>query len=142
MASSLKNLRKKIAENIICAQAASDGGKGIDEISDLLGEKTQKACWSGYDCKDYYIFAAICLINKLPDNSFRYSVAWDRGTGRHGSYIVYFSAKLPQGRVQVSFHCFNSGLEKFFRSGKNHVTHWDQKGSRAACVEMKKAYFG
>lgn len=134
--SKLNKLNKKIAEHIILAQVASDGGKCLHDIRHIFGDKSDDVWEYGYQVKDNYIFAAIQLICRSHSNFYRYSVS-EIGAGR---YLVYFSFKLNDGkRYQVSFHSFNENLEKFAKTSK--VTRWDKKSSREACVKLKEQFF-
>ena len=129
------NVDKKIAKYIVLAQVASDSGKDLDYLKDLLGDKSNKAWREEYKGKDKYIMFALKLIAKNPDCNFRFSVVSGQDVSTH---LVYFSFKLDGVRHQVSFHSFDKNLHQFRCSSKK--TRWDHKSSRSNCVKLAQYY--
>lgn len=130
-------VNKKVAELILRAQNASDGGKNIDELVLCTSEKTYRDNKHGYAGKDMFIMKAIEMIARNRKNTnFRYSVVHD---GEIADYLVYFDTTINGKKYQVSFHSFNNDLERFIR--KSFKTEWDKKDSRRAAAEIYKAYF-
>lgn len=147
-------LNEAIANAIIKAQVASDGGKNIDDIKRIL--PYSNLVWKkGYSVKDEYIFQAIKLIlqagKRGKECGFRFYVA-----GSHieyyddwvNCYIVYFDFKIGVERYQVSFHSFNRGLEKYrHKSDSYYKTRWNKKrdghrkSSRSSVQILKKWVF-
>ena len=130
-----KRVEKAIAKSIILAQVASDGGKNISEIRDILGNDSYYVYGQGYNAKDRYIFSAIELICRNRDTSFHFSVMSGKGVS---PYLVYFTFKIDGKRHQVSFHSYNNNLGRY--KSKNHMTRWDEKDSRETCVKLAQAY--
>lgn len=135
----MASVEKKIAEHIILAQVASDGGKDIDDIRNILGQKSRNAWDFGYQVKDSHIFAAVSLIARYHVRNFRYSVSYGDASGVSGSLLVYFSFHLNGKRYQVSFHSFNDNLVKYIKG--SCPTSWDRKSSREACMALRRFYF-
>lgn len=132
----LSKIDKKIAESIILAQVASDGGKNIPDIQNIF--HNSYPIWvAGYKVKDKYILKAINLINMSNFSKFRYYVI--RGDIRF-STLVYFNYNDEQSRkLQVSFHTFNEKIEKWIssRAKPKYVTKWDENSSREACMILR-----
>lgn len=133
-------LCKKIAKHIILAQCASDGGKGISLIKDMLGDESLYSYECGYGDKDHQIFSAMSLIARYHCKEFRYSVTRTDTCYARGSwcFLVYFTFKLNGKRYQVSFHSFNSGLYHYYKHSQN--VYWDEKSSRRSCVLLANHY--
>lgn len=130
-------VNKKVAELILRAQNASDGGKNIDSLVLCTSEKTYRDNKHGYTGKDMFIMKAIEMIARNRKNTnFRYSVVYD---GEVAKYLVYFDTTINGKKYQVSFHSFDNDLERFVR--KSFKTEWDKKDSRKAASEIYKAYF-
>lgn len=131
-------LNKFVAINIIKAQIASDGGKGISELrdsiklidnSDYIWDSTKK---HGYRGKDSYIVKAIEYIRTHKNCGFRYSV---QNGDIFGSDIVYFWYKNSNGkRKQISFHTFSEKINKYNK--KTYRTRWDEGSSRSNCLDL------
>ena len=120
---------KIIARNIILAQTASDGGKGIEDIKNLF-PVSNIAYYKGYVAKDGYIKKAIQGIQKNKNSIFRFYVKKDKNIS---NYIIYFNFKVDGERFQVSFHSFKD-WSKYERG--NCQTRWDKKDSREACLRL------
>ena len=129
-------MQRCIANNIILAQVASDGGKGVENIADIFNDS--RDVWEeGYAVKQFYIKAAIMDIQKSQrmghPQMFHYSV---RDGGR--SKIVYFTFYLNGVRRQVSFHTF--GLDVPL-SGNRQKVRWDKKVSREAVIDLAAQFW-
>lgn len=128
-------INKKIAELILRAQNASDGGKQIQNL--VWSRKSYRDNCAGYPQKDNLIFAAINLIvaNKGKCD-FKFSVVYDNENV--ADYIVYFEAKPYGIKTQVSFHSFDKRLERFIK--KSFRIKWDRNDSRQSAVTMYQWY--
>ena len=125
---SVKEVNKKIAELILRAQNASDGGKLFSVIS--FSRKGLKDNHIGYKTKDACIAQAINLISKTGRQSaFRYFVTDDKTAAAY--FMVYFETRVNGQKYQVSFHSYDNNLVKYVQ--KRH-TKWDQKDSRDSAV--------
>lgn len=128
---------KAIANRLILAQIASDGGKGIEDLCELLGSyKSYHIAEQGYKVKDIHILKAINFINVHHDRNFHYGVL--RNTVGTPKYLVYFSFIIEGIKYQMSFHTYSDAFEKFV--GKNPM-HWDKKDSREVAVKLFHYYF-
>lgn len=134
---SLTKTDKKIAESIILAQVASDGGKNIPDINHILNQAYP--IWKkGYKEKDRYILKAIYLINMSKNSRFRYYVTEG---DIPNSTLVYFNYNDRKGeKLQVSFHTFNAKIKQWISKRKNpaYVTTWDEGSSRNNCLKLKE----
>ena len=121
-----------IAESILLAQVASDGGKLLERsrhINPYVWEQ-------GYDLKDSYIKKAINLICSSKTSIFRFKVVKSRGCA---DILVYFEAKVNGKKTQVSFHSFDKkGLGKFITGNDSMHIAWDEKDSFKSALYMKK----
>lgn len=116
------SINSKIAEYILRAQNASDGGKGINCL--VSSKKSRRDNCAGYSVKDKYILSAMKLINS-GNTAFKFAVVPDKkGTAR---YIVYFETKVDYKKYQVSFHTFRD----YSRYVNNSFRiKWDHENSR------------
>lgn len=123
-----------IAREIILAQVASDGGKGIEEIKKIL-PGSFPAFRDGYSAKDTHILKAISLIAKAHDSAFRFHVQYHDGDW---SPIVYFSYPACGNRIQVSFHVpYCKEIYRWIKKGnKGFFSRWDHLNSREACIKL------
>lgn len=123
-----------IAKEIVKAQIASDGGKGIKDIADTI-DIGGVYCKKGYDIKDVCIRKAIKMINRCKKSGFYYFVqSCDDFT--NPCYIVYFNFKIDGERYQVSFHTF-SDLDHF--CNQKTTTRWSKKvSSRESAVVLAR----
>lgn len=128
----MKEQDKRIAREIILAQVASDGGKGIPDLKRIF--KAAYPVWqAGYVAKDEHIARAIALIKESKDSDFRFSVTKSEDFG--GSRIIYFEWK---GGLQVSFHSFVGHLSRW-HTLKHRPMIWDRDigGSRQNCWALR-----
>ena len=135
-----------IAETLAGAQYASDCGKfhklsecerkNTEILAELLPESLRKRAENlGYRLKDCLIMQAIMQISMQKCGSFRFWV--EKDAEGIADYLVYFDVKCEK-RMQISFHSFNGKLRKFCEKSRNSRGHWDEKSSRAACIEMMR----
>lgn len=131
----MNDIQKTIARNIILAQVASDGGKYIEDIMDII--PGAKYTWyQGYSLKDIHIEKAMKMIAANSGKTgYYYTVTRDKNIN---SYLIYFSFKLEGKRYQVSFHSFNN-WQKYL--SKTQPTYWDHKSSRQAVISLADYYF-
>lgn len=129
-------LNKLVALNIVKAQVASDGGKGIVSLRNFLSNVDNKYLWhtvysKGYYGKDFYILKAIEYIRTHVDCGFRFYV---KDLGSNAS-IVYFWYKVEDGtRCQISFHSFSGRVNRY--SDNDFSTNWDHKCSQDNCLYL------
>lgn len=99
------SLHKGIVREIIKAQIASDGGKGIYDIKHIInnGEEYAKR---GYGAKNRCIRKAIFTINHDKNTGFSYHVVKAKNFYRE-CYIIYFNFKIKGKRHQIAFHSFD-----------------------------------
>ncbi len=117
-------MNKKIAELILRAQTASDGGK---DISWNTSRKAKRDNSAGYWHKDKFVSEAIRLI-LTTENDFKFAVVKDK-EGK-ANFIVYFSTKVDGENYQVSFHSFNGKLARYCKkSFRISWDHWDSRES-------------
>lgn len=122
------NRNAKIAELVLRAQTASDGGKGIKELRYSQRSITDNR--AGYGVKDHYIISAINLINGGRSN-WKYAVV-KAGDFMDPAWIVYFETRVDGDKIQISFHTFNSYFRRFTR--KSFRTKWDHGCSRDSAL--------
>lgn len=129
------NVNKKIAHAIVMAQVASDAGKGIHDLANLVS-RPEYAMAKGYGAKDAYIIEALELIARNPKSGYHYYVVEDK---EHvAKFLVYFGFKVKGTKFQVSFHSFNDGLVPWLK--RSQQTRWDRRGSRRAALRLAEAY--
>lgn len=126
---------RRIAEAIVLAQVASDGGKLIDDIY-TISKRSRKTWLSGYDSKDAEIMRAIKMILSSKESSFRFYVHEE---DPHHMVIVYFDWRKNGIKKQISFHSFNHDFAKFSKKAK-YATRWDEKVSRSTAIALAKFY--
>lgn len=122
-----RSYEKEIARAILAAQIASDLAK-FDKLNTSYF----------YQIKDSEIKNAIKLICISRSKKYRFSVQ----KGDITPYLVYFTMKSENSRerrLQVSFHSFSAGLEKYLSSASCR-TRWDKNSSRQSAVEMAYHY--
>lgn len=130
---------KMIARAIIKAQAASDSGKGIDELN---ARGLRGAHHMGYDVKVQYIRRAVELIMGTGKSMFHTYTTDNCSPTGFISMITYFDFKINDIRYQISFHTPHSGMYETDKDiiklmsfiGKGRPTRWDGNigGSRYA----------
>lgn len=128
------NANKLIAMEVCRAQAASDKGK---DIADL----TFKGTWdnSGYTAKNQHIINAIQLIKSAGKHNWYYFVNAENDQNGCPSVIVYFE----YGGYQISFHSPWRKAKDFIPLiGTGRKTEWNGVigGSREACRQLIKEY--
>jgi len=131
-------MNKQAVRRIVLAQVASDGGKGITDLLDMMPNNimpaAQRAWNSGYAVKDKLLEQA-CAITACHKNSdVHFFVTEDKQS--IAKFIVYFDVKIEDKRWQVSFHSFSNRWAKWAKSTVASRGHWDHKSSREACVKM------
>ena len=125
----MSELNKFVAKQIVLAQIASDGGKGITDIARVvpIGHIYAK---KGYRVKEICIqkaLDAICGAKSPTGFSFfvtRGSFIDSRGI-RTCSYLVYFNFKLNGESHQISFHSFSEEFYCYYKKGK--PTRWKKR---------------
>ena len=125
-------MNKKIAELILRAQTASDGGKGIQYGA---SRKARRDNQGGYYRKDEFISEAIRLI-LTTKNNFKFAVIRDK-EGK-ANFIIYFSTKVDGINYQVSFHSFNGEFAKYCK--KSFRIPWDRWDSRESAEIIYRHY--
>lgn len=122
----MNNKTKETLRLIAYAQAASDGGKYID---DLLYEVDYRgvnhAYHKRYTEKEAMIIKALRLCDHNPESDIHYWVKETPDQNGYASFLVYFDCKVGGERYQVSFHNpyrENSSLKDY--AGKGRVTRW------------------
>lgn len=137
-------LDKYISKQIILAQIASDGGKGLNDVLKRISSSVPLANLyfkKGYETKDHCIINAIRAIQRNPASGFYYSVKVDRTlySGAH-VFIVYFNFKLHNNAYQISFHTYSN----MWRYVNRHcVTRWKKKySSKEATIKLAYYVFG
>lgn len=136
------NNKMFILKNILLAQIASDGGKGIEELIETSASKKEKyARKMAYNKKEEYILQAIRTIRRSKTD-VNYYVEEKGDQNGYPSIIVYFDFKINNKRKQVSFHTpYNkASTELYLLKGSGRKTRWSKNigGSREACFEIKE----
>ena len=117
----MKDINSKIAELVLRAQNASDGGKDICKICG--SRKSHKDNLAGYSRKDPAIFSAINLINTRKSN-FKYSVQYC-DSFKNPCWIVYFETRINLEKFQISFHTFDRRFSRF--ENNSFRIKWNKK---------------
>lgn len=137
-------MNKQACKNIILAQIASDGGKGITELIDVipnkLSEDAKKAWEAGYEAKDELLERACLIVARHRDPDIRFFVTNDKQ--RVAKFIIYFDIKVDGKRWQASFHSFNvKRWRKWEKSTVASRGNWDHKNSRESCRIVAEKLF-
>ena len=137
---------QKIAEAIILAQVASDGGKWdpytLNSISTIyLYKRAKTAYYRGYAVKAQYVVNAIRGINKSKDSMFRYNIQFAKDQNGYDSILVYFEWKQYGRRKQVSFHIVPREWTREMILLVSHCTRhteWNRVrgGSQEDCINL------
>jgi len=132
-------MNKQAALNIILAQVASDGGKGIVELLNNLPSnlysKAEKVWSAGYAAKDELLERACLIVARHHDAGIRFFVTEDKQG--IAAYIIYFDIKEGGKRWQASFHSFNKKRwSKWVKPSVASRGNWDHKNSRETCLHM------
>lgn len=134
-----QGLNEACARYLILTQVASDGGKCIDDIIDILPGSIG-AYYRGYKAKDEYLSKFLSLVTKVgPASGFHFYVT----DGDITPYLVFVWFRLNGRKRQVSFHSYNDALLKYkTHDCRRYATHWDKlHGSREACIDLANAIF-
>ena len=126
---------RMIAEAIVLAQVASDGGKRIGDIYNI-STRSKKTWMDGYDSKDDEILRAIKMILSSKESAFRFYVSEG---DLYNSIIVYFDWRVDGVKRQVSFHSYFGELIKFAKKSR-YATRWDKGSSRQTAIEIARYY--
>ena len=137
-------MNKQAIKNIILAQVASDGGKGVTDLLEVvpaaLKADAQKAFNAGYAAKDELLERACLIVARHRDPDIRFFVTEDKqGVAK---FIVYFDVKVNGKRWQASFHSF--GVKRWSKWTKSTVAsrgNWDHKNSRETCRALAAKVF-
>ena len=142
----MKRLNNQIGRYIVCAQIASDAGKGIRTLPEGQKISTQEAeaMANGYYAKDAFITKALKLILRRPGSGFNFWV--EKIDDDFTPFIVYFSFKIDGVRFQVSFHTtmWNDILSQDwywsdrYNYRRYHMQKWDGCSSREAALELRE----
>lgn len=129
------NIDGKIAELILRTQNASDGGKNI---SYFKSQKARRDNLAGYAAKDKFLLLAINMIARNNSNcNWKYAVV-QCNDFYNPAFIVYFQTNIDCEKVQISFHSFNSDLQKYLK--KSFRIKWDSGYSRES-AEYAYSYY-
>lgn len=128
----MQKIDKEIAELILRCQNASDGGKGITEL--VSKGKSVRDNRHGYEGKDDFLFLVISMISK-GKSDFRFAVT----DGGITPYLTYLETRINGKKFQVSFHSYDSRLERF--KGKSFRIKWDHGSSRDSAIAIYRHYF-
>lgn len=128
-------MNKQAIRRIVLAQVASDGGKGIVDLIDVMPSNfmpsAQKAWNAGYAVKDNLLEQAVQITACHHDADIHFFVARDEeGVAK---FIIYFDIRINGKRWQVSFHSFDERWTKWTKSTMSSRGHWDHKKSRETC---------
>ena len=129
-----------VARAIVNAQAASDGGKGMDRLSYHKSRSVKNA---GYRAKVSCICSALQMLNRYKSECFHYYVMEADDQNGYSSILVYFDINLPSGeRYQVSFHNpWNCSQKLFPYIGKGRRTRWRKSmPSVESCKKLIAAF--
>lgn len=123
----MTELDRKIAREIVKAQASSDAGKDLDRLD---GHYLRHSKYLGYSYKTMAIKRAIDLINGSKESMFRYYVVESDDQNGYPSLITYFKFKLSGKGYQISFHTPMDQAELLLPYvGKGMKMRWDKKAS-------------
>ena len=136
-------MNKQAAKRVILAQIASDGGKGITDLLDVipasLKPSASKAWQKGYLVKDILIQQACEIVCRSHDKDIRFFVVEDKD--HVADYIIYFDVVIDNKRHQVSFHSFWDGWCRYLRGSTRSMGRWDHLSSRATCEKLVYRFF-
>lgn len=123
----MTEIDRKIALELVRAQASSDAGKDIDRIR---GHKVRRSKYLGYKYKTMAIKRAIDLINGSKESMFRYYVVTSNDQNGYPSVITYVAFKHDGVRYQISYHTPMNQADMLLPFvGKGRVMRWDKKKS-------------
>lgn len=129
-----KEARKIILRSIIEAQIASDAAKGKFYNWPLRIRSYNRLVRDGYKAKTRLIDQAAKLIARFPESGIEYFYKKDESDIFS---LIYFSFKIGNKKMQVSFHNPNDPGLKIPDSKDSYAVFWDGlvNGSRQACME-------
>lgn len=135
----IKDINKIIALAVVNAQACSDAGKGINELS---YRNASMAEHFGYDLKEEFIVKALKLIrgNKT---AWHYTCVSCLDQNRHKSILVYFRTRVTGERIQISFHTpmNKASAELIKMSNSGETCYWTKsKKSLMGCKRLIEYY--
>lgn len=134
-----QGLNEACARYLILTQVASDGGKCIDDIINILPGSIG-AYHRGYKAKDEYLSKFLSLVTKVgPASGFHFYVT----DGDITPHLVFVWFRLNGRKRQVSFHSYDDALLKYkTHDRRRYATHWDKlHGSREACIDLANTIF-
>lgn len=135
----MKDINKVIALAIVNAQACSDAGKGIDELS---YRNTSMAKCFGYELKEEFIIKALRLIRSNKTN-WHYTCVNVLDQNGYMSILVYFRTNISGERIQMSFHTpiNRASMELIRMSNSGEKCYWTKsKKSRDNCRKLIEYY--
>lgn len=115
-------MNKEIAKLIVLAQASSDEGKGIKDLSALLRKDLNRKALRGYEEKDRAVNSLLGLLSRYPRKDIHFYVC--RDADKVADYIIYFDFMMGSEKVQVSFHSFDKRNERFVVGSRKSRTDW------------------
>jgi hypothetical protein len=125
----MTDIDRKIAFEIIEAQASSDAGKRLDRLD---GHKLRYAKHMRYAYKPMAIKRAIDTIRSTKNSMFKYYVVEADDQNGYPSIIAYFMFKHDGARYQISFHSpMNTADILLPYVGSGTKMRWDKKSSIA-----------
>ena len=131
-------MNRQAIRRIVLAQIASDGGKGITDLLDVVPENLRssalKAWDAGYAVKDKLLEQAAQIVARHHDKDIRFFVTADKQ--KVAKYIVYFDFRFEGKRWQASFHSFGDFWSKWEEVSVSSRGHWDRKSSRETCEKL------
>ena len=132
---------KETLRAIVMAQAASDFGKGRYPNP---SQKLRPRRWKGarkmaYAIKAQEIVRALKMIDSNPPMGINYYVTIAKDQNGKESIITFFDIKLPDDKLQISFHTPSNSQESEQLSkwiGKGRKTRWSARhGGSRSCAE-------
>ena len=134
-------MNKRLAFKLVLCQIASDAGKDIydpDLIRAVGRPAAKRAIRQRYVYKDQLIKELCFDIAHNRKSGFRF---WWQKPDYDETWmaIVYFECKLGDEVLQVSFHNPSDAYKKWEPGSKDFKSNWDEKSSRAACLQILKA---
>lgn len=135
----MKDINKIIALSIVNAQACSDAGKGINELS---YRNAGMAEHFEYELKEEFIVKALKLIRKNKSN-WHYTCVNCLDQNGYMSILVYFRTSVSGERIQISFHTpmNKASMELIKMSDSGETCYWTKsKKSRENCKKLIEYY--
>lgn len=135
----MKDINKIIALAIVNAQACSDAGKGIYELS---YRNTSMARCFEYELKEEFILKALRLIRNNKTD-WHYTCVNCLDQNGYMSILVYFRTRVTGERIQISFHTpmNKASMELIKMSNSGEKCYWTKsKTSRDGCKKLIEYY--